>query len=171
MSSAFKGRGEACLARYYANVAYPGIPMPTTAKSHKKVTIALGTILVLGLCGIVPYTIVHECNQKNELPDIEIYPTAQQVRQSIRSYGIRHMAILDYVTQTSRAELIAYFDRKFDCRFSESHESMTCLDASPGFDGEVFVYVSDDDTDHAEEMRFTAEIRWKGCTWNLEMTE
>lgn len=138
---------------------------------HKRLVILLAVCIPIIIVGIVSNSIIQTCNQKNEIPLVDLYPNSQVVDRTIREFGSRRMATLKYWTSASDSELIAYFDERLDCNTDETRTKATCRGILPNSNNEYFIYVSPDYTVQELEISYISEIFWRGCNWDFQMYE
>ena len=121
----------------------------------------LGFVFFAFLCsgGCIGATIVR-CEWMNTVPKAPVYPNSVLVRQVLNGVKTsRYPLATYYYTSTDAPESIIVF--------YEEHGNCGQGDASSPF-GEYFVGVNVSSYETQEITSFWIEIRWKGCTWDLE---
>ncbi len=135
-----------------------------------RVRLFLFVCLVVCVGCAIPISIIQECNQKNEIPSIEVYPNSQLINQSLQDFGVQRMVNVTYGVDASQEEVLAYFSEDLVCTSDSTGTRSTCRGHLPSGNDEYFVYINPT-TSQEFTTSYIVEIHWTGCSWNFQITE
>jgi len=127
---------------------------------------ALAVLVCTGACVI--YIVVY-CVRANRPPKAPVYPESILVEQVSRGVSTRSYRRLtsDYVTADPPEAVVAFYEDRGPCRDPGPLNRVTCDGESVPF-GEYFAYIDLASYETNGETAYALEIRWRGCTWELE---
>jgi hypothetical protein len=127
---------------------------------------ALAVLVCTGACVICNAVY---CIRANRPPKAPIYPESILVEQVSSGVGTSSRPRLTsrYVTADPPEAVLAFYEDRGSCRDPVPLNRVLCDGESVPF-GEYFAYIDLASYETNGETAYALEIKWRGCTWELE---
>ncbi len=144
--------------------------MPNFNLTHRNMFISLVVVAFVSLGCILPFVLVNQCNELENVPDVSVYPNSTVSDQVMREFDRHQRATLTYIVNAERDDIIAFFEERLTCTLSEDGQTSVCQSRLENGNGDYFVYIPQSDSEIITTS-YSVEIRWQGCNLDFEISE